>query len=62
MRHELFSSALDMGVRVASVILPAAPLIGQKLPVASSAENLVLVHWPCQARSQQLSMKLPETR
>ncbi len=35
MFHEVFQFVLVNGVRVASVILPAAPLLGQKLTSAS---------------------------
>ncbi len=34
MFHEVFHFVLINGIRVASAILPAAPLLGQKLPSA----------------------------
>jgi hypothetical protein len=39
MLHELFHFVLVNGVRVASAILPAAPLLGQKLPTACVAKH-----------------------
>jgi pimeloyl-ACP methyl ester carboxylesterase len=44
MLHEVFHFVLVNGVRLASAILPAAPLLGQKLPPASTVKNIVLVH------------------
>src|SRR6204780_4277549 len=44
MLHEVFHFVLVNGVRLASAILPAAPLVGQKLPPASVVKNIVLVH------------------
>jgi pimeloyl-ACP methyl ester carboxylesterase len=44
MFHEVFHFVLVNGVRLASAILPAAPLLGQKLPPASVVKNIVLVH------------------
>jgi hypothetical protein len=43
MFHELFHFVLVNGVRVASAILPAAPLLGQKLPSACMVQQ----HRPC---------------
>jgi hypothetical protein len=43
MLHEVFLFVLVNGVRVASAILPAAPLLGQKLPPAPAVKNVVLV-------------------
>ena len=44
MLHEVFHFVLVNGVRLASAILPAAPLLGQKLPPGSTVKNIVLVH------------------
>jgi len=44
MFHEVFHFVLVNGVRLASSILPAAPLLGQKLPPPSVVKNIVLVH------------------
>ena len=41
MLHEVFHFVLVNGVRVASAILPAAPLLGRRLPPAPV--NIVLV-------------------
>jgi hypothetical protein len=38
MFHEVFHFVLINGVRLASAILPAAPLLGQKLPPISECE------------------------
>ena len=46
MLHEVFHFVLVNGVRVASAILPAAPLLGQKLPPAPAVKNIVLVQAP----------------
>jgi hypothetical protein len=43
MFHEMFHFVLINGVRVASAILPAAPLLGQKLPPVSVVKNIVPV-------------------
>ena len=42
MLHEVFHFVLVNGVRVASAILPAAPLLGRKLPRAPVVKNIVL--------------------
>ena len=42
MLHEVFHFVLVNGVRVASAILPAAPLLGRKLPPAPVVKNIVL--------------------
>jgi hypothetical protein len=39
MFHEVFHFVLVNGVRVVSAILPAAPLLGQKLPPVSVVKN-----------------------
>src|ERR1700678_3733099 len=44
MWHEVFHFVLVNGVRLASAILPAAPLLGQKLTPVSVVKNIVLVH------------------
>ncbi len=41
MLHEVFHFVLVNGVRVASAILPAAPLLGRKLPPAPVVKNNV---------------------
>ncbi len=46
MLHEVFHFVLVNGVRVASAILPAAPLLGQKLPPAPVVKNIVFVQAP----------------
>jgi hypothetical protein len=46
MLHEVFHFVLVNGVRVASAILPAAPLLGRKLPPAPAVKNIVLVQAP----------------
>ena len=43
MLRDLLYTALGISVRVASAILPAAPLLGQKWP-PSTVKNIVLVH------------------
>ena len=43
MLHEVFHFVLVNGVRVASAILPAAPLLGQKLPPAPAVKNIVSI-------------------
>jgi hypothetical protein len=40
MFHEVCHFVLVTGVRLASSILPAAPLLGQKLPSASVVKNI----------------------
>jgi hypothetical protein len=66
MFHELFHFVLVNGVRVASALLPAAPLLGQKLPSAS-VKNPVLVHGafaddsscsPCNYSPSRLDVRL----
>jgi pimeloyl-ACP methyl ester carboxylesterase len=44
MFHEVFHFVLVNGVRLASALLPAAPLLSQKLPPVSVVKNIVLVH------------------
>src|ERR1700684_4212952 len=44
MLHDVFHFVLVNGVRLASSILPAAPLLGQKLTPAPVVKNIVLVH------------------
>ena len=41
MLHEVFQFVLVNGARVASAILPAAPLLGRKLPPAPVVKNNV---------------------
>jgi hypothetical protein len=52
MLHEVFHFVLVNGVRVASAILPAAPLLGQKLPPAPAVKNIVLVQAPSSHRKR----------
>jgi hypothetical protein len=40
MFHAMFHFVLINGVRVASAILPAAPLLGQKLPSVSVVKSI----------------------
>jgi hypothetical protein len=43
MIHDVFHFVLDTGLRVAFAVLPATPLLGQKLP-STIVKNIVLVH------------------
>jgi hypothetical protein len=52
MLHEVFHFVLVNGVRVASAILPAAPLLGRKLPPAPAVKNIVLVPAPSSHRKK----------
>jgi hypothetical protein len=52
MLHEAFHFVLVNGVRVASAILPAAPLLGRKLPPAPAVKNIVLVQAPSSHRKK----------
>lgn len=44
MWHEAFHFVVVNGARLASAILPAAPLLGRKLPPVPAVKNIVLVH------------------
>lgn len=44
MVYEVLHSVLVNGARLASAVLPAAPLLGLKRPAASAVKNIVPVH------------------
>ena len=44
MVYEVLHSVLVNGARLASAVLPAAPLLGSKRPAAFAVKNIVPVH------------------